>query len=224
MKKLILILILIPTTACFGQNPYVQLYYNSDALAAFTFGHISREVSEKMFQANQDNINNNFNSINTNLAKVITAKEIVYNSLVNVNGIINNGRKVKMVARLGQQIVSEANRVTKSVVDAPKYAPFAHASVNRLRIQAVELADQVTQFILKSDRDLLMSNAMRDKMLNEVIWRLRMIRSSLFGIAHSINQAKMYGVIMAIKPIRHNVFRDRMVMRQIISDYKRLKR
>ncbi len=206
-----------------GQS-YVVLYYDTDHYASFVENHAMRITQEKILQNQTKAINDNMTQINDNMNKVILIKDMVYRYLTEVNEVLKDGRQIRYIISLVDNIIQESRGAINDVADAPEYLVFTTKSVNMLRLQSVALFSEITDLINRGGSEVMMNNGTRDALLTEIIIRLRLIRGALYNMRSTIRWAKFDGFWKGANPFRTWINQDKLVINRIIRDYEYLMR
>lgn len=203
---------------------YTQFYYDPKHYAIVTENQTARMLSENILKDQTEKVNKNIEDINTNVAKVVLVKDMVYKYLTEVNEVLKDGRQMKYIITLLDDIIEESSLAVKDVADAPQYAVFTINSVETIRFQAVSVFSEISRLINKGGVEAMMDNATRDEILTEIVVRLRIMRGALFGIRNSIKWAKLRGFWTTLNPFKTWINQDRLIINRIVRDYNYLTR
>lgn len=203
---------------------YTQLYYDTKHLTAFTENQAFRFANEIILKNQTEKIKDNIENANTNIAKFVLVKDMVYRYLTEVNEALKDGRQMKYIIRLVDEIVTESRGAIGDIADAPQFAVFTLNSVETIRLQSALVFSEIAQLVNHGGVDVMMTNATRDEILTEIVIRLKIMRSALFRIRSSIKWAKFHGFWKTLNPFRSWVNQDRSVINRILRDYKYLTR
>lgn len=206
-----------------AQN-YVVLYYDTKHYAAFLQNHAMRISQEAILQNQTKAIGDNMNQINDNMNKVVLIKDMVYRYLTDVNEVLKDGRQIKYIVNLVDDIVKESQGAIDDVADAPQYLVFTQKSVAMLRLQGMYLFAEISEVINKGGAEVMMDNSTRDQLLTDIIMRLRLIRGALYTMRGTIRWAKLDGFWKTLNPFKTWINQDKLVINRIIRDYEYLTR
>src|SRR5690606_23472375 len=110
------------TTFFMAKGQVTQLYYDQNHFQIVSLNYTWRITGERILQSQSERINKDIEGINTNLAKVVLAKDIMYKYLTEVNEVLKDGRQMKYIISLVDDIVREASLAVQDVADAPQYS------------------------------------------------------------------------------------------------------
>lgn len=221
MKKKTILFFLLFGVKSFSQQ-YVQLYYDSKHFRSVTENNVMRMTAEVSLEKQTDKINDNVNSINKNLAKVVATKNLIYNSLYEVNEVIKDGKEVKYIAQLLLDIKREADGLFALTKGSPQYSVFAVSYGKRIYTTSLTLYEDVRTMVLTKNKDILMNYNSRDELLKKVVYKLQLLRAELYGARTSIYWAKMNGMWNTLNPFKTWINQDMYIINSIIINSKQL--
>lgn len=224
MRRLWLILSMLPIGFISSAQVYTQFYYDPKHFAAFTENQAVRLSNEIVLKNQTESIKQNIENINTNIAKFVLVKDMIYRSLTEVNEALKDGRQMKYIIMLVDDIINESQGALNDVADAPQFAVFTLNSVETIRLQSLYIFSEIARLVNKGGVEAMMTNATRDEILTEIVVRLRIMRGALYRIRSSIKWAKLRGFWTTINPFKTWVNQDRRVINRIMRDYKYLTR
>jgi len=219
MKTQIIVIFFLLIAFKSNAQVYYQMYYDSEHFAAVTANQAMRMTTEGILINQTKKIKENMNDINTNVAKYVLVKDMVYRYLTEVNEALKDGRQMKYMVYLIDDIIQESQYIVNDVSDAPQYSVFALKSVESLRYQSLAVFSEISRLINKGGVEAMMENATRDEILTEICSRLRIIRGALFGIRNSIKWAKNRGFWTSLNPFRVWVNQDKLIINDILRSY-----
>jgi hypothetical protein len=123
---------------------------------------------------------------------------------------------------LVSDILSEASQISKMAAEDPEIVIFASESVNSIKIQALELYEEISTFINAGGTQAMMNNGTRDELLRKIAQRLQLLRGSLFALRNNLYWKRMYGLWNSLNPFSSWVNQDRRIIDQIIREAKAL--
>lgn len=206
---------------CFAQQ-YIQPYYDEKHFNAVTENNVMRMTAEVALEKQTNKINENVNTINKNLAKVVATKNLIYNSLYEVNEVIKDGKEVKYIGQLLLDIKKEADGLFALTKDSPQYNVFAVSYGKRIYTTSLTLYEDVRTMVLTSNKDILMNYNSRDELLKKVVYKLQLLRAELYGARTSIYWAKMNGMWNTLNPFKSWINQDMYLINSIIINSKQL--
>lgn len=219
MKTHVFIIFLLLSAFKSNAQVYYQMYYDQEHFVAVTANHAIRMSAEGILTNQTDKIKENINDINTNVVKFVLVKDMVYRYLTEVNEALKDGKQMKYIVYLINDIIKESQAVVDEVSDAPQYAVFALNSVESLRYQSLAIFSEISRLINKGGVEAMMDNSTRDEIITDICVRLRIMRGALFGIQNSIKWAKLRGFWTSLNPFRVWVNQDKFIINDIIRSY-----
>ncbi len=199
-----------------------QITIDTEHLAQVGLNHGSRLVSEELIYREAKAIAADIEESNNLLLRFTLAKEMVYQSLIQVNELLKDGKQAKHAAQLVAKITTNASRLTRIAGSDPQYLVFANRMIAYVTEQSIGLANEIQQVVLNPS--LLMEHAQRDKLLQDITFRLRMISASLERICLTAEYAKSKGFWKSINPFNNYLARDKAIMRDIIRKASYIKK
>ncbi|WP_312352576.1 hypothetical protein [Sphingobacterium siyangense] len=224
MKRMILLTSMLLTIVTTHAQVYTQFYYDPKHFASFTENQVFRLANEIILKNQTESIRKNIENINTNMTKWVFVKDMVYRYLTEVNEVLKDGRQLKYIISLVDDIASECSGILADVEKAPQYTVFALNSVGTIRLQSVNIFLEISRLVNKGGAEVMMTNSTRDELLTDITLRLKIMRGALFRIRSSIKWAKLNGFWTTLNPFKTWVNQDRNVINRIIRDYKQLTR
>lgn len=215
-------LVLILTIYVSKAQVYTQFYYDTKHFIAFTENQAFRLANEMILKNQTQSINKNIETVNTNIAKFVLVKEMVYRYLTEVNEALKDGRQMKYIIKLVDEIIVESRGAIEDVSDAPQFFLFTINSVETIRLQSVLIFAEIERLVNRGGVEAMMTNSTRDEILTGIIIRLKIMRGALYRIRSSIKWAKFHGFWKTINPLKTWVNQDRRVINRILRDYKYL--
>ena len=195
---------------------YYQLYYDNKHFQAVTENQAFRMAQELILTDRTDAVKENLNKINQNVAKVVLVKNQIYNSLVNVNEALKDGKELIYITRLVKEIAEESTELGKMAVGNPLFVAFAEKQARSVLTQSVNIFNEVNQYVLKGGNDLLMNYNTRDELLRSLTHRLKLLRAEIFVTWQTIYYAKLNGIWSSLNPFRDYINQDLSIIQDII--------
>lgn len=218
-SKLLSVLLIIATNICSGQT--VVTNYTHTQLVLQNYAR--RTLSESIQQSQTEKINSNLDNINKNLASVNLVKNQIYNSLVNVNEALKDGKTVLYMGQVISDIGKESSALLKVVKNHPQFAPFAERQAKEVVGQAIGILDDINTYIIGSNKELLMDYNARDEVLATLSYRLRLLRGALYSTRRSITWAVRAGLWKSLNPFQSWINQDKVIIDDIMRKQKALK-
>ncbi|MDT3401279.1 hypothetical protein [Mucilaginibacter terrae] len=192
-------------------------------LTAVTENTAVRSRAEATHASYLNNINNNLNSLNTNVGSVVIAQTMIYQALSNVNSALKNGLAVRNMAAIIADMTGYINRAVDMAREEPYLLMFANQMAAEMRTRSTALVTDVSGFILKEGGQVLADYNARDQLLRRVTQQLQILDSLAYGAWKAMYWARQRGVIATLNPFAGFINRDRAMVEQIIRNAKYLK-
>jgi len=208
----------------------LQTLYGQQVVSNYTHTHLVAEntvrrlMSESMQQYGSKRIVSNLEDINKNFAKLIVARNQIYQSLVNVNEALKDGKTVIQMEQVLSDIVKERSELLRLVGQHPQFAPLAERQSREIVGQAIGILNDVNTYIIGSGGELLMDYNARDEMLMAFSHRLRLLRGAIYGTRISIMWAVRHGLWKSLNPFQNWINQDRAIMEDIMRKHKSFKK
>ncbi|WP_423128534.1 hypothetical protein [Gaoshiqia sp. Z1-71] len=203
-------------------NAQVTAYVDYNHFKSFLINQNARMEAERILTRQTDSIKGNIDQINSNLLQMTAVRTIILNSFTDVNELLKDGRLMKYQTRLVSDILSETSQIIRMTAEDPEVAVFASESVNSIKVQALELYDEIATFINKGGTRAMMNNGTRDELLRKITQRLQLLRGSLFALHNSLHWKRLYGFWNSLNPFSSWVNQDKRIIDQIIREAKSL--
>lgn len=216
MKYIIYLMFLIVLNGKSHAQSYITMFYDQKHFEAVTGNHVTRTVHEIFMQNDTKYIENNLDKINQNIAKVVLVKNQIYNSLVNVNEALKDGREIIYIGRLITEIADETKKLTQIAVGNPLFVAFAEKQAKGIVTQSLNIYNDINNFVLKGSKDLLMNYNTRDELLKTLTHRLQLLRAEIYTTRQAIYWAKMNGLWHNLNPFNDWINQDKEVISDII--------
>src|SRR5699024_63053 len=178
------------------------------------FNHGARTTAETSIKSYNNKMLQDLKSTNESLLRFTAAKELVYRSLVEVNNLLRDGKQGKTITLLLARITENTNRLMKAAGSDPLYLPFATRTMEYMTAQALGLVNEVQAVVVNPK--ILMEHKQRDSLLQNILFRLRMISASLSRICNVVEYNKSKGFWKAVNPFQNYINRDRAIIQDII--------
>lgn len=202
-----------------GQG-YVTIISDTKHLAIVNENGAARLASESTHNSMLKQINRNLDDINLNLSSLIVVQQVIYRSLYEVSNALRTGRSVRQVSSLIAEIINQS----KSLVDISKNEPWlllvAEGTANQIKQRGINLAAEVSDFVLREGKNVLMDFEKRDFLLRKIIIELKVMRALLFSMERSIYWSKINGVIKTVNPFKDFVNKDVRKADEILRNYR----
>ena len=220
--QLIILLFVCFSTLAFGQS-YVTVIYDAKHLAIVNENGAVRLVSEQTHNNMLGNIRRHIDDINVNLSSVVLVQNMIHRSLTQVDRALKSGRSVLHIGRLVQDIASHSTKMLETAKGEPWLLLFAEDVARQLKDRGINLAAEVSDFVLQEGKNVLMDYEKRDHIMRKIILELKVIRALVFSMERSMYYAKVGGVLKMANPYRNFINMDKRKADEIIRNYYLLK-
>ena len=168
-------------------------------------------------------INNNIEDLNTNVGSVVLAQTIIYNGLSNVNSALKDGLEVKYMATITADMINYLNEALALGKSDPYLLLFASNIANEMKLRAVGMVTEVSNYVLKSGDNILADYNGRDELLKKITNTLQILDGLAYGAWRAMYWAKERGIIASINPWQDYINKDKYFVQEIINNAKYLK-
>ena len=222
MKKQLFLILLY--AFCFTLSASAQEYdFDPSYFESVTYNGVARSSAEETHNNYLGKINNNLNTINLNVASVVTAQTIIYNALANVNSALKDGIAVKNMTVTVTDMLSYLNQCLALAKTQPYLLLFAQNIEQQMQARAIALVSNVSGFVLKSGDNVLADYNARDQLLRKVTEQLEIMDSLAYGAWRAMFWAQQRGLIASINPYQSFINKDKLFVQEIIDNAKYLK-
>ena len=168
-------------------------------------------------------IDNNLNTVNTNMSSVVLAQTMIYNGLANVNSALKDGLAVKNLSVIVADMMNYLNQCLVMAKSQPELLLFAQNIEQQMQVRAIALVSDVSGYVLKEGDNVLADYNSRDLLLRKVTMQLQIIDGLAYGAYRAMYWAKERGIVASLNPFQAWINRDLSLANQIIANAKYLK-
>lgn len=222
MKKLTAILALFGgfTGVSSQSSSVVSVVINEQLLAQITKNQAVRLASNEAFLNSYEKQKELYEDVNRKIAQVIAIQQFIYDKLVNVNMAIKQGKRMYYLSKTFAEIGNNAGEVYQLTTKYPQYevllTRFYHGATEEL----IKMQAELTEEILREDNDFLMDPYDREKLIRNISTKAQMINGYLICIKIRLKNAKDIPYIYQIPKINTYVNLDKMIVSDIIQQFK----
>lgn len=220
--QLIILLFICLSTSVFGQS-YVTIVYDAKHLAIVNENGAVRLVSEQAHNNMLGNIRGSIDDISVNLSSVVLVQNMINRSLTEVDRALKSGRSVLHISKLVQGIATLSTKMLETAKGEPWLLLFAEDVARQLKDRGINLAAEVSEFVLQEGKNVLMDYEKRDHLMRKIILELKVIRALVFSMERSMYWAKAGGALKTANPYRNFINMDKRKADEIIRNYYLLK-
>lgn len=214
MKKLIIILFACQCNGALAQ----KVVFDFRHLQAVTQNAAVRSSTEAVHDHYLGNIRDNIDDLNTNVAAVVLAQHMIYQSLANVNSALKNGLTVKAMAATIADMSGYINQAIRLAAEEPYLLAFATQQAGDLRKRALGILSEVSGYILRDDNNILADFNARDQLLRQVSHQLQIMAAIAYGAWKAMFWAKQQGLVTSVNPYSAYISQDRLLVAEIIRN------
>lgn len=222
-RKYILLLfsLILITTAVHAQG--TTAISDTRHLAIVNENAAVRYAAEATHNSYLSTINQKIDDIKINISSVILVQDMVYRSLAEVNSAFRAGLTVRQIGGIASEIIRECDLMVKTARNSPHLLLFAEDVATHMKSRGVNLAMEVSDFILKEGSNVLMDYEKRDALLRKIVLELRVMRALTFSMHRSMERAKILGMLRMLNPYQGFINQDTRLADDIIYKIKILK-
>jgi len=100
---------------------------------------------------------------------------------------------------------------------------FAEGGAREFKTRSINLAAEVSFFVLKDGQDALMDSGERAKLLNKIVVELTILRGVAYGMYRTMYWAKQRGLLNSLNPFAGYINIDKRIADDIIRNSKTLR-
>lgn len=222
MKKLTAILALFGgfTGVSSQSTSVVSVVINEQLLAQITKNQAVRLASNETFLNSYEKQKELYDDINQKVAQVIAIQQFIYDKLVNVNMAIKQGKRMYYLSKTFAEIGNNAGEVYQLTTKYPQYAVLLTRFYHGATEELIKMQAELTEEILREDNDFLMDPYDREKLIRNISTKAQMINGYLICIKIRLKNAKDIPYIYQIPKINTYVNLDKMIVSDIIQQFK----
>ncbi len=147
----------------------------------------------------------------------------IYRGLSEVSGVMRSLLSVKDIYEISQDIVIDVNKAINLASGDPVLLLFAEGGAREFKTRSINLATEVSSFVLKDGREALMDSGERAKLLNRIVTELTILRGVAYGMYRTMYWAKQRGILNSLNPYAGYINIDKRIADDIIRNAKMLK-
>lgn len=219
----IIVLFFFPVNILLAQGGVVSVIHDANHLRIINENAAVRLSAESYHRSLLSQINQQVDNININLSAVVLVKNIIHQSLTNIDQGLKSSIQVVGIGKLVEEIYKESSLVLQQAASAPWLLLFAEQASKSFKDRSLKLALEVSEFVLKEGADILMDYQKRDYLLNKISLELKVIRALIFSMHRAIYWAKINGIIKSINPYASFINTDKQKADEILRYYNQLK-
>jgi len=157
------------------------------------------------------------------LGLVNDLQSTIYRGLSEVSGVMRSLLSVKDIYEISQDIVIDVNKAVNIASSDPVLLLFAEGGAREFKARSINLAAEVSAFVLKDGREALMDSGERAKLLNKIVVELTILRGVAYGMYRMMYWAKQRGILNSLNPYAGYINIDKRIADDIIRNSKSLR-
>ena len=197
-----------------------QIVINDKLLMQITKNHAVRLASEQTFLDSYEKQKELYDEINNKTTQIIAIQEYIYQQLKNVNSALTQSKKLVYLYQYLGKIVTNSNKMLDLSAQHPEYAVLVSKYYVEIGKQVLKLQQEVTQDILKEDKDFLMDAMDREMLIEKIFTRVRNINGNILYIILRLENAKKIPYLYQVPVLRNYINIDKAIVGDIITKYK----
>ncbi|MXS71904.1 hypothetical protein GSF70_11820 [Flavobacteriaceae bacterium W22] len=197
-----------------------QIVINDKLLTQITKNHAVRLASEQTFLDSYEKQKELYDEINNKTTQIIAIQEYIYQQLKNVNSALTQSKKLIYLYQYLGKIVTNSNKMLDLSAQHPEYAVLVSKYYVEIGKQVLKLQQEVTQDILKEDKDFLMDAMDREMLIEKIFTRVRNINGNILYIILRLENAKKIPYLYQVPVLRNYINIDKAIVGDIITKYK----
>jgi hypothetical protein len=201
-----------------------RVVYDAGHYAIITENSFVRTSAALTHQGYLEKIENSLNNINLNAASVVTAQELTYSALSNVNGALRNGLMLQSMYSTCDQIILYSTAMVEMGRKEPYLLLFAEDMAREVALRSGRLITEVSGFVLKQGENVLMDYNARDELMKRISDELHIISGLCYGAWRAMYWTSQRGIIRAVNPFAGFINSDKRMVEDILLKAKYLKR
>ncbi|TWI15684.1 hypothetical protein [Sphingobacterium siyangense] len=222
MKHHLFYLIIFCFNFSYGQG-YVTIISDAKHLAIVNENGAVRLASESAHNSMLKQINQNLDNINLNITSLVIVQQVIHRSLTEVNSALKTGRSVMQVSSLITEINKQSNSLIAMSKDEPWLLLVAEGTAKQLKVRGINLASEVSDFVLKEGKNVLMDYEKRDFLMRKIIIELKVMRALLFSMERAVYWTKINGLLKTVNPFKNFINKDIQKANEILRNYEAIK-
>jgi len=147
----------------------------------------------------------------------------IYRGLSEVSEVMRSLLSTKDIYEISQDIVIDVNKAVNIASTDPVLLLFAEGGAREFKTRSINLAAEVSSFVLKDGRDALMDSGERAKLLNKIVVELTILRGVAYGMYRTMYWAKQRGILNSLNPYAGYINIDKRIADDIIRNSKTLR-
>jgi len=201
-----------------------RVVYDAGHYAIITENAFVRTSAALTHQSYLEKIENSLHNIHLNAVSVVTAQELIYSGLSNVNGALRNGLMLQSMYRTCDQIILYSTAMVEMGRKEPYLLLFAEDMAREVTMRSGRLITEVSSFVLKQGENVLMDYNARDELMKRISDELHIISGLCYGSWRAMYWTRQRGIIRALNPFAGFMNSDQRMVEDILLKAKYLKR
>lgn len=200
-----------------------KVVINDRLLIQLQKNQLARVQSEKSFWNSYDKQKKLYEDARKKVAQVVAIQEYIYHNLKNVNSLFSQGKKVKLIWKEFEDIMSDSRKILEYNSKYPQYSPFLYKAYEEIWVRLLKIKNYIEKEALNESNDFIMDSYDREKILTTVGDELRALRAGTYGIIMYFERAKKIPYLLHNEEVRSYVNIDKMIVQDVINKIKYFK-
>jgi hypothetical protein len=182
--------------------------------------HLVQNGNLSDIKSNEEKISAAQAIITLKMAEIQKIEEKVYNSLKDVQIVLQNVKDITYAYEISQDIGRYQKEMVKLAKQDPELLLVATKAEIELLNKGVDLLKYIYIAVTATDANL-MNNAQRVNLIRNIIDQLRLMRGMAYSIVRQMRYVAMNGILNAFNPLGFQFARDKKVVKEILADFKK---
>ena len=182
--------------------------------------HLVQNGNLQDIKSNEEKISAAQTIITLKMAEIQKIEEKVYNSLKDVQIILQNVKDITYAYEISQDIGKYQKEMVKLAKQDPELILVATKAEIELLNKGIDLLKYIYVAITATDANL-MNNAQRVNLIRNVLDQLRLMRGMAYSIVRQMRYVSMNGILNALNPLGFQFARDKKLVKEILNDFKK---
>jgi hypothetical protein len=182
--------------------------------------HLVQNGNLQDIKTNEERISAAQTIITLKMAEIQKIEEKVYNSLKDVQIVLQNVKDITYAYEISQDIGKYQKEMVKLAKQDPELLLVATKAEVELLNKGIDLLKYIYVAITATDANL-MNNAQRVNLIRNVLDQLRLMRGMAYSIVRQMRYVSMNGILNTLNPLGFQFARDKKLVKEILNDFKK---
>ncbi|RNA61402.1 hypothetical protein D1631_05375 [Chryseobacterium nematophagum] len=199
-----------------------QIVINEKLLSQMTLNQGVRLGSEQAFLDSYEKQKKLYDEINNKTTQIIAIQEYIYQQLKNVNSTLKQSKKLIYLYQYLGRIVSNSDRMLELSANHPEFMILVSKYYIKVGQEILKIRQEVTQEVLREDKDFLMDAMDREMLIEKVFIRVRNINGTILYLILRLENMKKIPYLYQVPLLRNYLNIDKAIVGDIIQKYKHI--